>query len=252
MWCSRNHWTRRSTESGPQKIFSVPLRYVRTNKDKSNKEENLVAKSRIVLPGHVDPDGDIPVEDGGFRTDAPTAPQIAFHMLCSTAVRRKWRLQTFDCKNAFLTGKEQTRELYVHPPKEGLAGVEPGSLIKMVKGVYGLREAPRLWYKKAREAILDAGWEELQTAKATFVVRDPKTKELCGMMVLHVDDACYAGKGPYFQSCVDYLKKTFTLGAEGVDDFEFLGRHVVQKPDFTIEIDQHQFCLLYTSHAADE
>ena len=63
------------------RIFQRPLRYVRTNK--SDKENELIAKSRMVTPGDVDPDGDIPVEAGGFRTDAPTCPQVAFHLLCS-------------------------------------------------------------------------------------------------------------------------------------------------------------------------
>ena len=36
------------------KIFSAPLRFVRTNKGEKNKE--LKAKSRLVVPGHKDPD----------------------------------------------------------------------------------------------------------------------------------------------------------------------------------------------------
>ena len=56
------------------RIFAVPLRHVRTNKDKSGIDGNLEAKSRFVVPGHVDPDGEVPVEEGGFKTDAPTAP----------------------------------------------------------------------------------------------------------------------------------------------------------------------------------
>ena len=44
------------------RIFNRPMRFVRTNKSKI--EEILEAKSRIVTPGDVDPDGDIPVEDG--------------------------------------------------------------------------------------------------------------------------------------------------------------------------------------------
>ena len=154
------------------RIFAVPLRYVRTNKDKSGTDGNLEAKSRIVVPGHVDPDGEIPVEEGGFKTDAPTAPQLAFHILLSTAVRSQWKLKTFDCKSAFLPGKQTDRELYARPPKEGLHGVPWGSLIKLVKGAYGLREAPRLSYLRIKELIEQAGFEELRTANACFVLRD--------------------------------------------------------------------------------
>ena len=48
-----------------QGIFRVPARVVRTNKAAAGLKQ-LVAKSRIVLPGHLDPDG------GLVRTDAPT------------------------------------------------------------------------------------------------------------------------------------------------------------------------------------
>ena len=90
------------------------------------------------------------------------------------------------------------------PPPEGLPGVAPGSLLKIQKGAYGLREAPRLWYLKAREVILGCGFEELQTAKASFVLRDKTKPEqpLVGMMVLHVDDACYGGEGSYWKSTI--------------------------------------------------
>ena len=40
--------------------------------DKNQLEGDLEAKSRLVLPGDVDPDGDKPIEEGGDRTDAPT------------------------------------------------------------------------------------------------------------------------------------------------------------------------------------
>ena len=98
------------------RIFARPMRYVRTNK--SEKEDELIAKSRMVTPGDVDPDGDIPVEAGGFRTDAPTCPQVAFHLLCSQAVINKRRIGTFACKTAFLTGREHDRDIYCRPPKE--------------------------------------------------------------------------------------------------------------------------------------
>jgi hypothetical protein len=226
-----------------ERIFKRAARYVRTNKDKSGIATNLQSKSRIVVPGDVDPDGDDAVEDGGFRTDAPTAPQLAFHLLMSYAVRFKWRLRTFDVKTAFLSGKEHNREIYMRPPPDGLPGVAPGSLLKIVKGAYGLREAPRLWYLKAREVILSCGWEELRTARACFVLRD-KTKEtspLCGFMVLHVDDACYGGEGKFYKDAIDNVLKQFKIGTENEKEFDFLGRHVKQLDDFSIEIDQHQY-----------
>ena len=219
------------------RIFMIPARFVRTNK---NKEGSLSAKSRLVLPGHRDPDGGKPIEEGGFRTDAPTAPQIGLHLLFSRAVRSKWALRTFDVKTAFLSGEHTDRELYFKPPKEGLPGVPAGCLIRVVKGIYGLKEAPRLWYLKAKETLIACGWEELSIAKAVFVCRNAKG-QCVGMLVLHVDDACYGGSGPEYDACVAKTRQAFKLGSEKEWDFEFLGRHVVQHEDYSISVDQHAF-----------
>ena len=226
-----------------ERIFTRSFRYVRTNKAETETDP-LQAKSRIVVPGDVDPDGDIPLEEGGFRTDAPTCPQIAFHLLMSMAVTKKRRIGSFDCKTAFLTGKGHDREIYCRPPKEGLPGVAPGSLLKIVKGAYGLREAPRLWYLRAKEILLEAGFEELQTAKACFCLYEYShdgTRKNVGMLVLHVDDAAYAGEGPLWEKALQHLRKKFTIGKEEFDEFTFLGRHVKQNKDFSIEIDQHEY-----------
>ena len=45
-------------------VFRAPLRMVRTNKSKEAMK--LIAKSRLVVPGHLDP------QLGDYRTDSPT------------------------------------------------------------------------------------------------------------------------------------------------------------------------------------
>ena len=61
----------------PRRIFERSARFVHT--DKNGGEGDLVAKSRMILLGDVDPDGNKCIEDGGFRTDSLTSSQIAFH-----------------------------------------------------------------------------------------------------------------------------------------------------------------------------
>ena len=137
--------------------------------------------------------------------------------MCSQAVLKRRRLGVFDCKTAFLTGKGHDRDIYVRLPKEGLPGVDTGSLLKIVKGAYGLREAPRLWYLRAREVLLEAGFEELQTAKACFALYDKSQSKRrnVGMLVLHVDDACFAGEGPIWEKAMQHLRSKFTIGTRG-------------------------------------
>ena len=192
------------------RIFQRSARYVHT--DKNGGEGLLSAKSRMIPPGDCDPDGDKPIEEGGFRTDAPTCAQISFHCFCSNSVRRKWRIRSFDVSTAFLTGDRQTRKLYCRSPTRGLPGVHPDSLLEINTGVYGLREAPRLWYQAADRKLCACGWEELKTARPTYICRDPHTGQTVGMLLLYVDDACYGGSGPHYEHVVEQTLKSFNVG----------------------------------------
>eukprot|EP00969_Alexandrium_andersonii_P166886 7375101-Alexandrium_andersonii.AAC.1 len=102
---------------------------------------------------------------------------------------RGWPMWCFDCEAAFLNGIEYLRDLYFRAPKEGLRGVPDGALLECVKGVFGLRESPRLWYLKFRGDLIEIGWSEVGFAKCFFILRDPMG-ELCGLLILHVDDGC--------------------------------------------------------------
>ena len=91
---------------------------------------------------------------------------------------------------------------------------------------------------KAREILLEAGFEEQQTAKASFILLDrsgPKPVNV-GMLVLHVDDACYAREGPVFEKAMQHVRAKFNIGSEKSGEFDFLGRHIIQNNDYSIEI----------------
>jgi len=145
----------------PSRILPLPARFVRTNK---GTDSTLKPKSRLVVPGHVAP------KEEDVRTDAPVAPQVSLYVMFALSVQKNWQVGSFDVKDAFLSGRENTRELYVRPPKEGIKGLPDGVLIQLVKGVFGLKESPRLWWLQLRDAILEAGFEVLRSVPGTFVI----------------------------------------------------------------------------------
>jgi len=188
----------------PSRILPIPARFVRTNKAKGG--DGINAKSRLVVPGHLAPKEDV-------RTDAPVAPQVALYTLLSLAVTQDWQVGTFDVADAFLSGKENTRTLYVRPPREGIKGVPKDAIIELVKGVFGLKESPRLWWLKLRDAVLDAGFQEVKSAPGTFRVLD-KAQKLVGMLVVHVDDGVWAGAGPTFAEVQKRLRRLINIKIE--------------------------------------
>lgn len=65
-----------------------------------------------------------------------------------------------------------------------------GRLLEVVKDVYGLPEAPRLWYLKARNILIRIGFIELRCARAAFVFFNT-AKRLVSMLNLHVGDGLF-------------------------------------------------------------
>ncbi len=71
------------------------MRCVRTNRSKVVGE--LIAKSRITLPGHPDPGL------GEYRTDAPTTTPLAVYLMFVIAVSVGWTVRLFHVATAFLS-----------------------------------------------------------------------------------------------------------------------------------------------------
>ena len=194
------------------KIFRSPLRMVRTNKT-GGLLLPLVAKSRLVVPGHLDPGL------GLFRTDAPTVSLMATRLAKAVAAGRGWNGWSFDITTAFLSGDHTDREIYVRAPPEGLppargqSAVEPLELLQILKSAYGLTEAPRLWYLRANRNIQQTPLKELAASRATYVAADEKTGVSWAILCLHVDDGLLLGSNadPRFVRLKDQINGLFKI-----------------------------------------
>ena len=165
-------------------------------KRRENPDTPPKAKARLCIGGHLDPD----LQKGQVKTEAPTASKMAFHTVLFLAAQLGWRLAAGDVEAAFLNGVESRRGLYFEPPRRGLPGVEEGSLIEIIKGVFGLSNSPRLWWQKLAsellELVIKVGDEELRLHHheydpCLFLLR-AGDGGLRGALMCHVDDLLIA------------------------------------------------------------
>ena len=91
-----------------------------------------------------------------------------------------------DVKGAFLQGKEMDREVIIRPPKEA----NTSKLWKLVKCAYGLADAPRRWYLRMREELINLGAQPSKFDNGIFLFIHDK---LYGLVVLYVDDMTWSG-----------------------------------------------------------
>ena len=94
-----------------------------------------------------------------------------------------------DASCALLRGRPREVEepLFFEPPSRGLPGIEKGALIEIVKGVFGLPDSPRRWWKELRDILHRDSWNSLKLEPAFFCLRDSSGHHI-GIMIVHVDD----------------------------------------------------------------
>ena len=186
----------------------------------------------LCVGGHRDPD----LEKGALNTEAPTASKTALTTLLFLAAHGSWRIAAGDVEAAFLNGVEARRGLYFEPPVKDLPGVPPGSIIEIIKGVFGLSTSPRLWWDKLteelRELVIEIGgcrlhMEHHQLDPCFLLLRD-EGGNLRGAMVTHVDDLLIAAPEAELQGWMEGLSGIFPIAEWEVDEFEYTGSMITQ------------------------
>ncbi|EGD82185.1 hypothetical protein PTSG_11936 [Salpingoeca rosetta] len=110
---------------------------------------------------------------------APTTRIDAVRTFLAVTTFKRWHLHQYDVTSAFLHAQIDVQGVYVRPPSA--ANLPDGSLLRLKKSLYGLRQAPRLWYNSIWQTIKESGLRRLASDACVFVGED------C-MLCVHVDD----------------------------------------------------------------
>ena len=102
-------------------------------------------KARLVVRGDQDAGED------DIRCDSPTVDRRTVKFMLTLAANQGFEIRAVDISAAFLQGRELDREVYVRPPPEFK---KPGVVWRLLKGLYGLKEAARLLYDKLTKLSL--------------------------------------------------------------------------------------------------
>ena len=204
-------------------------RFVLTDKNSSLRTaENqlpLKANARIVVPGYLD----LANLRGELRRDAPTGSRLAQHVLFTVgSCYPSWKLLGADVRAAFLKGDPYiSRELFIKgtDPKRGPSIPIPnGCLARVLKGVFGLADAPREWYFRLARELHDNDWTRSVLDLAMWMRRD-KQSRLSGIIVAHVDDLLFCGD-PEAQASLMKMGQTLGFGSVEEDAFTWCGKHI--------------------------
>lgn len=198
-------------------------------------------KARLVILGYEDPHID------SLPRDSPTLGRDSRMLALQCVASHKWALRSFDIRTAFLRGSRQdSRILGVEPPPELRLKMKLQSheTCELLKGAYGLVNAPLLWYCELKNALLSLGFVISPFDPCLFVLPKLQAKrdecQIHGVLGIHVDDGIGGGDSTFNQA-IAALEKRFPFGSQRQGSFTFTGIQVNQEIDGHITLSQKDY-----------
>ena len=124
--------------------------------------------------------GDQQAEDTYLETTAPVAHPDTLHVFAAVAAEDNIMMFHMDCKSAFLNAKVD-EDIFMHYPM-GMHG-EAGTVLKLDKSQYGIRQAANNWYHFVNDALDAEGHQALPIDTCVFRHDGLRTTTM-----MHVDD----------------------------------------------------------------
>ena len=81
----------------------------------------------------------------------------SFRLCVALSVLFGWRMTQVDISNAFLNGNLEKPVYMAHP--EGFPGT-PGTVLRLKKSIYGLKNAPRIWWERLASVLASLGFRQ--------------------------------------------------------------------------------------------
>ena len=165
--------------------------------------------------------GDLQTEH--HETYAPVVGWSTIRLFLILSMLLKWDTKSIDFSQAFVQAKLDY-PVWIHLPRGFHTQTKNKQCLKLVKSLYGLSEAPRLWYLHLFDALIN---------KLGFIQSkiDPCLLMKDGMMIVVFVDDCaisYRNESDYTKLIADLRSIKFELTEEG-DFSKFLGINFERK-----------------------
>ena len=199
-----------------------------------------IIKARLVIRGFLDK------QQNGLDTASFTASRTSQRLVLSVVVQHGWRLFSWDISNAFLRGMsfeeiaketgQPLREVCMDPPADvytllheypKFKGCDKLThFLRLLKGAYGLKDAPKLWKRRLEKALKTLGGVQsmLETCIWLFFQKGDggKAKLLC-ILSTHIDDLKGGGEDAFVKWLLEQLEALFGKLKTQHDEFEHCG-----------------------------
>ena len=172
-------------------------------------------------------------------TFAPTAKWSALRAILALAALEDLELESIDISSAFLNG-DLEEEVYMEQP-EGFHQGAYDDFLQLLKGLYGLRQSPRIWHKKLDKVFQEIGFAKVRCDHSIWIYQKDDVKII---IPVFVDDMTLASKSKEaIQRVKAELKARFKLRDLGPTTF-LLGVGVERdRTNHILHLSQRQYII---------
>ncbi|GJV29765.1 zinc finger, CCHC-type containing protein [Tanacetum coccineum] len=154
-----NTWTLTTL---PPDQKAIGLKWVfKTKRDAEGKI--IKYKARLVAKGYVQ-------EQGIDFDNKCTLLGAEISLILALAAYHGWQVHHLDVKSAFLHG-DLKEEVYVTQPEGFVQQGNSGKVYKLIKALYGLRQAPRAWNVKLDQTLKSLDFKKCNLEQAVYTKR---------------------------------------------------------------------------------
>jgi transposase InsO family protein len=145
-----------------------------------------------------------------LETFSPTAKYKSFCIIMHIAAVYGWYIKGLDVENAFIES-ELDKEIYMYLPSDVYCNKLFGKIkVKLLKSLYGLKQAGELWYKLLISKFIKFGFKEIAHDVCVFIKRDEETGIVI-ILIIYVDDIIVTGNDELtIDTFIDTLADEFT------------------------------------------
>ena len=112
--------------------------------------------------------------------------------------------------------------------------------LRLNKGLYGLKEAARLWYDELLDALQRHGGVKLTGDSACILFHNQDGKFI-GFVIIHVDDIIISGEEKFICWLVAIIKARFKVSKDQQDKFTYTGMAIRVDQKEAIYLNQNQY-----------
>jgi hypothetical protein len=174
------------------------------------------------------------------KTFAPTTKWAALRIIFALAALEDWELKSIDISNAYLNGELSDVKVYMRQP-QGFVEKDDAWVACLLKGLYGLKQGGREWFKWLEQVLLQLGFTRICADGSIFIWAKDGVQVICPVFV---DNITFASKSKVkIAELKTAIAQHFKLRNLGPTTFQLGIEIICNCKARTLHLTQHRYCL---------